>query len=101
MFSEKSRKSEKDPKKLLDQLKKQEEKVKQLELSEGADKVIEVKNKLAWKNILKKAEGEKVKDDRALLKKSIKKIVSIDITMHFYSYCTNAIKNKPKPKYTQ
>lgn len=34
-----------------------------------------MKEKLAWKNVLNKAEGQKVKDDPILLKKSIKKMV--------------------------
>lgn len=73
--------------------------MKQLELSEGSDKVNEVKDKLAWKNILKKAEGEKVKDDPALLKKSIKKIVST-FSVAFFSYCTlYTNKNKERKSY--
>lgn len=35
-----------------------------------------MKEKIAWKNVLQKAEGEKIKDDPILLKKSIKKMVS-------------------------
>lgn len=34
-----------------------------------------MKEKIAWKNVLQKAEGEKIKDDPILLKKSIKKLV--------------------------
>lgn len=71
---EKTKKTEKDPKKLLENLKKQDEKVKLLEKTDGTEKAHQVMDKLAWKNILKKAEGEKVKDDPVLLKKSIKKM---------------------------
>lgn len=67
-------KSEKDPKKLLENLKLQKQKITQLEETEDSEKVKEIKEKMAWKTILQKAEGQKVKDDPILLKKSIKKI---------------------------
>ncbi|XP_026725882.1 surfeit locus protein 6 homolog [Trichoplusia ni] len=67
-------KAEKDPKKILENLKQQEEKFKQLEEREETGKVKEIKEKIAWKNVLQKAEGQKVKDDPLLLKKSIKKM---------------------------
>ncbi|XP_041974152.1 surfeit locus protein 6 homolog [Aricia agestis] len=70
---EKTPKSQKDPRKLLDQLKNQEQKIQQLSETDG-EKAKEIKEKLAWKTILQKAEGEKVKDDPTLLKKSIKKM---------------------------
>ncbi|XP_047534188.1 surfeit locus protein 6 homolog [Vanessa atalanta] len=66
-------KSKKDPKKLLDDLKQQEDKLQKLAETDS-DKAKELKEKVAWKNILQKAEGEKVKDDPTLLKKSIKKM---------------------------
>ncbi|CAG9575681.1 unnamed protein product [Danaus chrysippus] len=66
-------KGNKDPKKLLDNLKQQEEKIKNI-AEVDSEKAKELKEKIAWKNILQKAEGEKVKDDPTLLKKSIKKI---------------------------
>lgn len=65
---------EKDPKKILENLKQQELKFKELEETQH-DKVKEMKEKIAWKNVLQKAEGEKIKDDPILLKKSIKKLV--------------------------
>lgn len=67
---------EKDPKKILDNLKQQQEKIRQLEETEN-DKAKEIKEKVAWKTVLQKAEGQKVKDDPILLKKSIKKMVSV------------------------
>nr|XP_032515335.1 surfeit locus protein 6 homolog isoform X3 [Danaus plexippus plexippus] len=69
-------KGNKDPKKLLDNLKQQEEKIKNI-AEVDSEKAKELKEKIAWKNILQKAEGEKVKDDPTLLKKSIKKIEQI------------------------
>ncbi|CAH0600628.1 unnamed protein product [Chrysodeixis includens] len=71
---ERVNKAEKDPKKILENLKQQEEKFKQLEEREETGKVKEIKEKIAWKNVLQKAEGQKVKDDPLLLKKSIKKM---------------------------
>ncbi|XP_026323894.1 surfeit locus protein 6 homolog isoform X4 [Hyposmocoma kahamanoa] len=67
-------KAEKDPKKILENLKQQEQKFKELEETQY-DKVKEMKEKIAWKNVLLKAEGEKIKDDPILLKKSIKKLI--------------------------
>ncbi|XP_050359108.1 surfeit locus protein 6 homolog [Nymphalis io] len=70
---ERGNKSKKDPKKLLDDLKQQEDKLQKLSEIDS-NKAKELKEKAAWKNILQKAEGEKVKDDPILLKKSIKKM---------------------------
>ncbi|XP_046970106.1 surfeit locus protein 6 homolog [Vanessa cardui] len=70
---ERGNKSKKDPKKLLDDLKQQEDRLQKLAETDS-DKAKELKEKAAWKNILQKAEGEKVKDDPTLLKKSIKKM---------------------------
>lgn len=67
------KRTEKDPKKILQNLEKQKEKIKELEMGGNKDKAVEIKEKVAWKNALAKAEGEKVKDDPILLKKSIKK----------------------------
>ncbi|XP_059047443.1 surfeit locus protein 6 homolog [Achroia grisella] len=63
----------KDPQKILNNLKQQEEKIRRLEETEN-DKAKEFKEKVAWKNVLEKADGQKVKDDPSLLKKSIKKM---------------------------
>ncbi|XP_035429574.2 surfeit locus protein 6 homolog [Spodoptera frugiperda] len=71
---ERPNKAEKDPKKILENLKQQEERLKQLEEKEDSSKVKEIKEKIAWKNVLQKAEGQKVKDDPILLKKTIKKM---------------------------
>ncbi|KAJ8734682.1 hypothetical protein PYW08_013932 [Mythimna loreyi] len=71
---ERVNKAEKDPKKILENLKQQEDRFKQLEEKEETGKVKEIKEKIAWKNVLQKAEGQKVKDDPILLKKSIKKM---------------------------
>ena len=72
-------KSSKDPKKNLDpqaalnKLKKNKEKIKMWEEKGRSDKASKIENNIAWDNALKKAQGEKVKDDVSLLKKSIKK----------------------------
>lgn len=74
-FSEKGNRKEKDPKKILENIKQQEEKFRQLEETEDNSKVKDMKEKMAWKTLLQKAEGQKIKDDPTLLKKSIKKSV--------------------------
>lgn len=56
-------------------MEKQKEKFRELEEREENVKVREIKEKEAWRNILQKAEGQKIKDDPILLKKSIKKMV--------------------------
>ncbi|XP_015606074.1 surfeit locus protein 6 homolog [Cephus cinctus] len=66
-------KIDRDPKKILQQLEKKKEKLKQLEASGEKSKVEEIKEKEAWKSVLAKASGEKVKDDPELLKRSVKK----------------------------
>lgn len=66
-------KKEKDPKKLLQRLEHQNEKLKKLKESGEVEKAIEIKEKSAWKNALAKVAGEKVKDDPILLKKSLQK----------------------------
>ncbi|KAJ0181081.1 hypothetical protein K1T71_003166 [Dendrolimus kikuchii] len=71
---ERVNRKEKDPKKILENLKQQEEKFRHLEETEDNSKVKDMKEKLAWKTLLQKAEGQKVKDDPTLLKKSIKKL---------------------------
>ncbi|CAG5042221.1 unnamed protein product [Parnassius apollo] len=71
---DKGAKVHKDPKKILEDMKQQENKFRQLEENDSVEKVKEIKEKIAWKNILQKAEGQKVKDDPILLKKSIKRM---------------------------
>ncbi|KAK9881172.1 hypothetical protein WA026_014520 [Henosepilachna vigintioctopunctata] len=62
-----------DPKKLLSNLEKQNEKITSLKESGEIDRAVQLKEKNAWKNALAKASGEKVRDDPALLKKTIKR----------------------------
>lgn len=69
----KVKKGEKDPKKILKNLEKQKEKIEKLETDGNKEKASEIKEKDAWKNALAKAQGEKVKDDPLLLKKSLRK----------------------------
>lgn len=70
----KNKKKEKDPKIILQNLQKQKEKLEQLEAVGDKDKAAKIKEKSAWKNAIAKAQGEKVKDDPELLKKSVKKL---------------------------
>ncbi|XP_065157082.1 LOW QUALITY PROTEIN: surfeit locus protein 6 homolog [Atheta coriaria] len=69
----KNDKNEKDPKKILENLHKQKEKLQKLEAEGEVEKAKMIKDKTAWKNAIAKAEGEKIKDDEVLLKKSLKK----------------------------
>lgn len=62
-----------NPKKILQQLQEKKEKLKQLEESGDKEKAEEIREKDAWKVALAKANGEKVKDDPELLKRSIKR----------------------------
>ncbi|RLU21568.1 hypothetical protein DMN91_005941 [Ooceraea biroi] len=62
-----------DPKKMLQQLQQKKEKLKQLEESGDKEKAEEMKEKDAWKSVLAKASGEKIKDDPELLKRTIKR----------------------------
>lgn len=69
----KKKKAANDPKSVLIELQKQKEKLNTLQESGETGKVLEIKEKVAWKNAVAKAEGKKVKDDPELLKRSIKR----------------------------
>ncbi|KAK0159662.1 hypothetical protein PV327_010755 [Microctonus hyperodae] len=69
----KSTKAEKDPKKILQQLKDKKEELKTLVDSGDKEKAQEIQQKEMWKNVLAKASGIKVKDDPELLKRTIKR----------------------------
>lgn len=71
------RKGEKNPKKILETLKKHKETLKELNVAGEKEKAAHLMEKTAWKNALAKAEGQKIKDDPILLKKSASKLVSI------------------------
>lgn len=60
-------------KQLLEKLEKNKTFVKRLEESGNIEKANKIKEEAMWSNVLKKAEGIKVKDDPALLKKSLMK----------------------------
>ncbi|XP_012253831.2 surfeit locus protein 6 homolog [Athalia rosae] len=66
-------KEDKDPKKLLLKLEKQKQKINDLEQAGKKDVADELKEKQAWKTVLAKASGEKIRDNPELLKKSVKK----------------------------
>ncbi|KAJ1520801.1 hypothetical protein ONE63_003892 [Megalurothrips usitatus] len=70
---EKKKKAAKDPKKILEKLKKKKELIQKLKSEGKTEKVFRLKNKDAWANALKRAEGIKVKDDPVLLTKTIKR----------------------------
>lgn len=67
------KKVENDPKKILNTLEKQREKLIELEQKGEKGRADEIREKLAWKAALAKSEGAKIKDDPFLLKKTIKK----------------------------
>eukprot|EP00090_Calanus_glacialis_P026759 TRINITY_DN42062_c0_g1_i1.p1 TRINITY_DN42062_c0_g1~~TRINITY_DN42062_c0_g1_i1.p1 ORF type:complete len:422 (+),score=182.32 TRINITY_DN42062_c0_g1_i1:48-1313(+) len=62
-----------DPQAALDKIKKNKDKIKLWEDKGKTEKAGNIGTKIAWENALGKAQGEKVKDDEFLLKKSIKK----------------------------
>lgn len=66
-------KTDREPKKILQQLQQKKQKLKEMEQSGEKEKAQEIKEKEAWKSVLAKVSGEKVKDDPDLLKKTIKK----------------------------
>lgn len=69
----KPQKNIKDPKKALEALNEKKEKIKSLVDAGENEKAQVLKEKEAWKSVLAKSSGEKVKDDTELLKKSIKR----------------------------
>lgn len=70
---EKESKKNLDPQAALNKIKKNKEKIKLWEEKGKTEKAKNIETNIAWQNALGKAEGEKVKDDEFLLKKSIKK----------------------------
>lgn len=70
--NKKNKKEEKDPTKILEKMKEKEANFKELEASGSKDKAMEMKEKEKWAIALKRAKGEKVKDDPELLKKSLR-----------------------------
>ena len=66
-----SRKKSLRPEKLLEKAEKSKEKIEKLE-QEDAEKAQKLKEKMAWDKAFKKAEGEKLRDDPQLLKKTMK-----------------------------
>ncbi|XP_057307610.1 surfeit locus protein 6 homolog [Hydractinia symbiolongicarpus] len=71
-ISDNKKKKKADIKKLLQIAEKKQEKIKNLQ-QEDSGKANALKKKIAWDNAVKKAEGQKLKDDPKLLKKSIKR----------------------------
>lgn len=66
-------KNQNDPKKILQQLQQKKEKLKQLENSGDKEKAEDIKEKDAWKSALAKANGDKIKDNPELLKRTLKR----------------------------
>ncbi|XP_037050395.1 surfeit locus protein 6 homolog [Bradysia coprophila] len=74
----KAKKSKKDkvvknPKLLLKTIKKQRKEIEELKERGDVDEANKITNDLAWKKAFDKVEGKKVKDDTALLQKTIKR----------------------------
>ncbi|OAD62452.1 Surfeit locus protein 6 like protein [Eufriesea mexicana] len=75
-FSEigtKKKPPKKDAKKMLLELNQKKEKLKEMERSGETEKAEEIKEKDAWKTVLAKASGDKVKNDADLLKRTLKR----------------------------
>jgi len=73
MNTKKEVKKNLDPQAALTKIKKSKEKIKMWEEKGRSEKASKIENNIAWENAIGKAQGEKVKDDVTLLKKSIKK----------------------------
>ncbi|CAK9821798.1 Surfeit locus protein 6 homolog [Anthophora retusa] len=63
----------KDPKRMLLDIKQKKEKLREMEQAGEVEKAQNFKEKDAWKSVLAKASGEKVKDDPDLLKRTLKR----------------------------
>ncbi|XP_005182989.1 surfeit locus protein 6 homolog [Musca domestica] len=72
-FAQKKKKSHKNPREILREIKATDKKINELKESGEVEKALEMKNELAWKKAFDKVEGKKVKDDPKLLYKAIKK----------------------------
>merc|ERR1712080_653967 len=70
---EKEKKKNLDPQAALKKIQKSKEKIKLWEEKGRTEKVKNIESSIAWTNAISKAEGEKIKDDESLLKKTIKK----------------------------
>ncbi|EDW16068.1 surfeit locus protein 6 homolog [Drosophila mojavensis] len=69
----KTKKSHKNPKEILKELKQTSQQINELKEQGQSDKAAELQNSIAWKKAFDKIEGKKVKDDTKLLQKAIKK----------------------------
>lgn len=95
-------KGDKNPKKILQRLQQKREKLKELEQTGEKDEVEDIKEKEAWKTALARANGEKVKDDPDLLKRTIKRqeqqkkrsIEKWESRMHFVQKCKQERQEK-------
>merc|ERR1712227_663414 len=73
MAPKEEQKKKMGPQAALTKIKKSKEKIKMWEEKGRSEKASKIENNIAWENAIGKAQGEKVKDDVTLLKKSIKK----------------------------
>jgi hypothetical protein len=73
VMEKKGRDERGDPHKMLKKIEKQNERLKELEMTGEIGKLTEIREKIAWNKALSKCEGVKVKDNPELLKKTIKK----------------------------
>lgn len=70
---DKEKKKNLDPETALRKIQKSKDKIKLWEEKGKTEKVKNIESSIAWTNAIGKAQGEKIKDDETLLKKSIKK----------------------------
>ncbi|KAL1454651.1 hypothetical protein WDU94_010865 [Cyamophila willieti] len=72
--AEKTKPGKDRPKVALEKLEKTQRLISKLKEKGNVDKAASIQNKVLWSNVLNKAEGVKVKDDKEKIKKSIKRI---------------------------
>merc|ERR1719158_2100371 len=70
---DKEKKRNMDPESALKKIQKSKDKIKLWEEKGKTEKASNIESSIAWTNAIGKAQGEKIKDDETLLKKSIKK----------------------------
>uniref|UniRef100_A0A8D8WJU8 Surfeit locus protein 6 homolog n=1 Tax=Cacopsylla melanoneura TaxID=428564 RepID=A0A8D8WJU8_9HEMI len=72
--TENDRPSKQRPKVALDKLEKTQRLISKLKEKGNVDKAAAIQKKVLWSNVMDKAEGVKVKDDKERIKKSIKRV---------------------------
>lgn len=72
-FAQKKKNSHQNPREILKKIKETDKKIYELKEMGETEKVLQMKNDLAWKKAFDRVDGKKVKDDPKLLYKAIKK----------------------------